>query len=220
MADCDVALGKPVDFEGKPVSEAKRLYETLFKLILVERAVLSGASESDALARFERLKSWLDSTDIYDAPASVRYHESIPHGLLAHTLKVYNEMCDLLKLDKFKGVSVQSAALVCLTHDWCKLGVYESFFRNVKNEETDEWDKVPSYRYTKKPQYPFGHGEASMYIAMQMFKLTKEEALAIRWHMGRWYVYDNALGDLQFANENYPLVLLLQFADSLAVANY
>lgn len=45
-------------------------------------------------------------------------------------------------------------------------------------------------------------------------------ALAIRWHMGRWNVVDSEVNDLQTANENYPMVHMIQFADQLSIVNY
>ena len=55
---------------------------------------------------------------------------------------------------------------------------------------------------------------------MKFFKLSQEEALAIRWHMGEYNVADNEMNELHYANENYPLVFLLQFADRLSITNY
>ena len=93
------------------------------------------------------------------------------------------------------------------------------YMRNVKNDETGIWEKVPSYKRIDA-SIPLGHGAQSMFMASRLFKLTADESLAIRWHMGVWNVSSNEYNDLQQANENYPLVHLLQFADQLSIVNY
>ena len=91
--------------------------------------------------------------------------------------------------------------------------------RNVKNEQTGKWEQVPSYR-RKGTGIPLGHGVASAYVANSFFKLSLEEWLAIRWHMGEYMCTNGESSELQDSIDNYPLVLLIQFADRLACVNY
>ena len=170
-------------------------------------------------SQFDRLMSWMSLTDFFTAPASTRFHGSFEGGLCEHHIDVYNETVDLLTLDKFKDVNPVSAYLVALVHDFCKIGVYESYMRNVKNEETGRWEQVQAFRYDK-PQYPFGHGVTSMYLISQFIRLTREEALAIRWHMSEYNCCKNEEGELQEARDRYPLVLLLQTADRMSITAY
>ena len=163
-----------------------------------------------------RANKWLASTDFYDAPASTKYHDSDPSGLLRHTLKVVNRTIDLITIDPFRSINVAEAIIVAITHDWCKINFYESFMRNVKNEDTGVWEQVPSYRH-KPSEYPFGHGVTSLYMAEKLFKLTLEQALAIRWHMSIYDVSDYQKSDLFDANEKYPMVMLIQMADQLSI---
>ena len=164
----------------------------------------------------ERAIKWLDGTDFYDAPASTRYHDSDPSGLLRHTLKVVNRAIDLTTIDPFKSVDIAEAVLVAIVHDFCKINFYESFMRNVKDDTTGEWSKVASYRH-KPSDYPFGHGVTSLYMAEKLFKFTLEQALAIRWHMSVYDVSDYERSDLFNANEKYPMVTLIQIADQLSI---
>ena len=55
---------------------------------------------------------------------------------------------------------------------------------------------------------------------MRLFRLTEEQALAIRHHMGVWNCADVEKGELQRANQTYPMVYLIQFADQLACTEY
>lgn len=168
---------------------------------------------------FDRFKAWMESTDFFTAPASTRFHGSYTGGLLKHHIDTYNQAINLLELDKFKDVNIYSAALCALTHDFCKIGLYEKYLKNVKNDETGKWEKQEAFKWDSV-QYPFGHGVTSMYLAQQFIRFTREEALAVRWHMGEYNVCANEMSELQEARDRYPLVLLLQTADRLAVTSY
>ena len=85
--------------------------------------------------------------------------------------------------------------------------------RNKKNEDTGQWEKVPYFAINDT--LPYGHGEKSVYILSGFFygdnRLTREEAFAIRYHMGFSGVEDkNTIGR---ALEMYPLALALNVAD-------
>lgn len=171
------------------------------------------------LDRTMKILERLHKTSFYVDPASSIYHESHPGGLIDHCLKVVNEICDLHKVTKFNKVPYDQAVLVALVHDWCKIGLYEQYEKNVKDDYTGKWRKVFAYRRKDAP-VPLGHGAASLHLAQQYFKFSLEESLAIRWHMGEYNVAPNEMNELHCANEQYPLVQMLQFADRLSITNY
>ena len=76
---------------------------------------------------------------------------------------------------------IESFTIVSLLHDLCKAGFYKTELRNRKNDR-GEWEKVPVY--TVDDQFPYGHGEKSVYLIERFMRLRTEEAMAIRWHMG------------------------------------
>lgn len=195
------------------------LYETLIVGVALIRAAANGTDPDNALPKIYPCLDWLRNGDFYTAPASSVYHDSRVGGLLYHTLNVVNQIRDCLQLEKFKSVRIENAVLVALVHDWCKIGLYESYTRNVKNEQTGQWEKVPAFR-RKTPILPLGHGTSSMFLARSYFRLTVDESLAIRWHMGEYNVANNEMNELHAANEQYPLVMLIQFADRLAITAY
>lgn len=181
----------------------------------------SASPDHKVWAQIKRCLEWLRTTDMYACPASTQYHDSKPGGLVYHTLKVVERIIQLAKSDPFKDlVALEDAVLIALVHDWCKLGLYDSYTRNVKNEQTGQWEKVPSYKYKEDRAFCLGHGVSSMYLAMMFFHLTMEECAAIRFHMSRWNCPDSEVNELQQANRLYPLVHLLQFADQLAIVRY
>lgn len=205
-------VGKPVEIAGKNMGELLDTYEEL----LVGAVSLEGDRTGQ---RYAAAIEWLRTTDFYTCPASTQYHEAFPSGLLVHTLTVYNRIAELLKLSAFKSVEPSAATLVALTHDWCKIASYETYQKNVKDEKTGKWVKETAYRKNQKG-VPLGHGTSSMFLASRFFHLSVDEALAIRWHMGAWYVTDSEVNELQKANETCPLVHLIQFADQLAITDY
>lgn len=204
--------------------KAKVVATTLNDLVdqyerLLGEVVFRRYPDETSMKCLRSLLEWLRSTDFYRAPASTRYHESMVGGLLVHTLNVYNNMLGLLKAPQFANVDIYSATLVALTHDWCKIDYYEAYEKNVKNEDSGQWEKQTAFR-TNQRNIPLGHGVTSMFLADKFFKLTPEEALAIRWHMDRFRVCEDEINELQKANETFPLVHLIQFADALSITSY
>lgn len=213
----EFAVGKPVTIEGQTMEELMTTYEELFigAYILAKKCPIIAGKP----APFTTTIDWLRTTDFYTAPASTKYHDSVPGGLLVHSLRVYNKMIELHNIPSFNKVNIAEATIVALAHDWCKIGYYESYERNVKNEATGKWEKVPAYKVNQKG-LPLGHGTTSLYILMKLMRITDEQALAVRHHMGVWNVSEPEKSELQRANAHFPMVYLIQFADQLACVEY
>lgn len=162
----------------------------------------------------EKLLDYLcNKSDFFTAPASGRFHSSYEGGLAQHSINVYQCLTDYLERERVKNtykitVSEESAAIAALLHDMCKIDVYVKDLRNVKNEQ-GKWEQVPYYRYEDK--LPYGHGEKSVYMISGFMRLTREEAMAIRWHMGFSGSEDSSLVGKAF--ESYPLAFALSTAD-------
>lgn len=152
-------------------------------------------------------------SDFFTAPASTRFHGSYEGGLLEHSLNVYHCLRDYLSRERARTVygmdyTEESIAISALLHDLCKINFYKTELRNTKNE-FGEWVKMPFYTIDDK--LPYGHGEKSVYIISGFMKLTREEAFAIRFHMGFSGIEDkNTIGN---AFEQYPLAFALCTAD-------
>ncbi len=163
----------------------------------------------------EELLNFLTSEqcDFFTAPASTRYHGAHEEGLLEHSLNVYDCLCDILARPRMREVygircSEESAAIVSLLHDLCKVNFYKTGSRNVK-DETGKWVSVPYY--TIEDTLPYGHGEKSVYMISGYMRLTRDEAFAIRYHMGFSGPEDaNQVGR---ALEMFPLAYALCMAD-------
>lgn len=156
-----------------------------------------------------------DASDFFKAPASTRYHGAYAGGLLEHSLNVYDCLCDYLSRSRAKekygmNYSPESVAIVALLHDLCKVNFYQETTRNVK--EDGVWKTVPYYSIDDK--LPYGHGEKSVYIVSGYMRLTRDEAFAIRYHMGFAGAESvNAIGNIGKAFEMFPLAFALSVAD-------
>lgn len=163
----------------------------------------------------EKLLAYLlsSNSDFFTAPASSRFHGSYKGGLVEHSLNVYDCLKDYLNRDRVKHeyglkYSEESIAIVALLHDLCKINCYEESFRNKKNE-SGQWIQVPVYEYNDK--LPYGHGEKSVYMISGYMRLTREEAFAIRYHMG--FAGNEDARNVGNAFEMFPLAYALHAAD-------
>ena len=163
----------------------------------------------------DRLLDFLENkSDFFTAPASARYHGAFEGGMCEHSVDVYHCLAAYLERERVQELygmeySPESVALVSLLHDACKIGCYKKSFRNVKNDATGQWEKVPTYTFDDP--LPYGHGEKSVYIVNGFVRLSREEAMAIRWHMGFSGPEDNrTVGQ---ALQKYPLAFALAVAD-------
>ena len=162
----------------------------------------------------KELLEWLKKTDFFVAPASTKFHSAVAGGLCFHSLQTYKRFKQNLeneyKEDLPNKASNETIAIIALLHDLCKVDCYKVEYRNVK--VNNEWTKQPYYAFNDS--LPYGHGEKSVYMISGFMKLTREEALAINWHMGgfdaRVLGGSYALGSVF---SQYPLAVLFHISD-------
>ena len=164
----------------------------------------------------QKLLDYLLSSDFFTAPASARFHSSYEGGLVDHSVNVYDCLTSYLNSPRTVDIigtqySDESIAIVSLLHDLCKIDVYKKGFRNVKDEK-GAWQRVDTFEYDDR--LPYGHGEKSVYIISGYMRLTREEAFAIRYHMG--YSSTEDPRNVSAAFEMFPLAFALSTADSEA----
>ena len=161
----------------------------------------------------DKLLDFLVKSDFFTAPASTRYHLACEGGLLQHSLNVYDCLVDILNRPRMKELygieySDESIAIAGLLHDICKVNFYKTSFRNVK-DENGKWVSAPYY--TIEDHLPYGHGEKSVYIVSGFMRLTRDEAFAIRYHMGFSGTEDT--NNVGRALEMFPLAYAVCCAD-------
>lgn len=162
----------------------------------------------------KELLDWLLKTDFFISPASTKFHSAVAGGLCFHSLNVYKRFLNNLKAeygDDYKNkISDESVAIIALLHDVCKTDCYKVDYKNVK--VNNEWVKQPYYSYNDS--LPYGHGEKSVYMISGFMKLSREEAMAINWHMGGFdsRVIGGFYGLSQVFSE-YPTAVLFHISD-------
>ncbi len=160
------------------------------------------------------LRAYLLRSDFFRAPASTRYHCAYEGGLCEHSVNTYRRLLKNVQneygAEWEQKFSHETVAICGLLHDLCKIDFYKQDFRNVK--ENGEWVKKPYF--AREELLPYGHGEKSVYIINGFLRLTREEAVAINWHMGG---FDSRVrggdGSVSEAFCKFPLALLLHVSD-------
>lgn len=165
----------------------------------------------------DKFLAWLETTDFFTCPASTRFHSNYVGGLCDHSVNVYHRYLSLIKNeygDNYNdNISDESIALIALLHDVCKVGTYKTEMRNVKRDGV--WVQEPYF--VTDEELPYGHGEKSVYIISGFMKLTREEAMAINWHMGGFDLRVKG-GSYSIADAYYkfPTAFLIHCADMQA----
>ena len=163
----------------------------------------------------DKLLDYLTSpaSDFFTAPASTRYHSAYEGGLCEHSVNVYRCLSAYLARPEVKeqyglSYSEETVAIVALLHDLCKVNCYKVSQRNVKDAD-GRWKSVPYFEFDD--QLPYGHGEKSVYIASGYMRLSRDEAFAIRYHMG--FSQEADARNVSAAFAAYPLAMALYVAD-------
>ena len=151
-------------------------------------------------------------SDFFTAPASTRFHGSYAGGLVEHSVNVYHCLKDYLSRERVRSVyrmeyTEETVAVAALLHDVCKINCYRPGTRNVK--EGGVWKTVDTFEYDDR--MPYGHGEKSVYIISGFMRLSREEAFAIRYHMGFSGTED--IRNVGASFEQFPLSFALCTAD-------
>ena len=156
----------------------------------------------------DKLLDWLLKSDFTTCPASTK------GGLIEHSVKAYKRFVRNLVKEYGENwqdhISEESAAMIGLLHDICKVGYYKQEMRNVK--EDGIWVQKPYY--TVDDKLPYGHGEKSVYIISGFMKLTREEAMAINWHMGGFDTrVQGGSYSISGAFYEFPVALIFHLSD-------
>lgn len=181
----------------------------------------------------------LTKTDFFTAPASKRNHMATVGGLCRHSLNVDDALCEIMltpgslwnqyAIDH--NITRETIAVVALLHDICKVNFYVDGFKNQKTYDPDKvaaadkwkrkkdgqgefiWETVPSYDIDDK--FPIGHGEKSLFMISQYIDLSRDEIMAIRWHMG-FTIPQPEWGTLNDAMDCSPFIIATHMADLTA----
>ncbi|ADL53241.1 HD domain-containing protein [Clostridium cellulovorans] len=157
----------------------------------------------------DKLIEWLQTkSDYFIAPASTKYHGNYEGQLARHSLNVFGLLHE--KNKRFDlGLSEDTIAITALLHDICKTNFYSLETCWTKGDN-NRWQSYDGYKINDG--MPLGHGEKSVIMIQNFIRLTLEEMLMIRWHMG-----NSEPSELQMqmnqAMDMYKSVIALHTAD-------
>lgn len=175
----------------------------------------------------DTLLEYLETKDFYTAPSSTKFHLNEDGGLCLHSMNVFETALKIYhNIDKpaiedgtanFPNeVSEESIAIATLFHDLCKM----DFYKKTEKWKKDEQGRWQSYTgYGIDDTFPLGHGEKSLLLLHTHLKLTAQEMLAVRWHMGMFDMGESGSAQsfaFREALNRYPLVAIVHAADFLA----
>jgi len=172
-------------------SDIEKQYRQLLSKIVTRK---------DECERFIRFLE--DETTWLTAPASTKYHLSIEHGLIIHSVNVAEIMLTLKNV-LLPEIPDESCVIVGLFHDVGKIGMPHAP-RYIKKDS--------SYAYNEN-QVEMSVAARSLYIVSKFISLTDEEAQAILYHDGQYIVENKPI-----AHRECPLTLIVTFADTWATA--
>ena len=172
----------------------------------------------------EEVINYLEESGFFLAPASTGHHLSFEGGLMEHSMNVYDmaiamrEPIVTMKQEIEEKLPEQSIIISALLHDICKANIYK---------KVQKWDFAKDGTPEQKEKYttnysemPVGHGEKSVITLLSIgLKLTLDEMVAIRWHMGAWdlaFQSYEAKSNINEAGNRHPLLALIQSADNMA----
>lgn len=177
----------------------------------------SAKLENQRIARYEmsakqagmgdeinELKGWLIEKGFFRLPASIKFHGKKEGDLFEHSMAVTEELMSLTKLNYLKWQDQRSPWLIGMHHDICKLFMY-------KEDPT----KGNGFAYSNSERFLPGHGEVSVMYLQNFIKLTPEEMMCIRWHMGAYDDKEN-WEYMGRTIHQYPNILYTSLADMLA----
>ena len=140
----------------------------------------------------DALLAWLEKSDFFTAPASTRFHLSEPGGLVKHSIHVYERLREMFSNELERNTDGPV----------------------ILSDEDEEKIAICGLLHDICKVNFYGHGEKSVYIISGFMKLTREETMAIRWHMG-FSDNDFKAGGFSVGNafEKFTLALLTHLAD-------
>ena len=186
-------------------ADPKVLYDTLLVSCLVRRGTTHN---------IQAVISWLESTDFYIAPSTTRGLDTIPGGLLQHSLKCATIAGALWRAGMIPEELLASTVLCALIHDWWKINRYVGY--TVSSGTADGIQKYSLDNYgTLLPT-----GTSTLYLAQQHVGfISEEEAQALVYAEGMWRCHDSEKDAMMQAMISNPLVIAVQTAETASYSN-
>lgn len=168
--------------------------DTIFNLRreFIEDMSAVGAADI-ALSAVDVLTEW----GFFNMPASTKYHGTREGDLYLHSKNVAHELKRITEACGVVWKDPRSPILVGYFHDLCKCDAYRHPVVAAKTLGGTSLVDASRWEH-RNDQLIAGHGDKSVMLASTLCKLTEEEMLCIRYHMGAyktddWDGFDRAI---------------------------
>lgn len=159
------------------------------------------------------INKFLEQIDYFNKPATTQRTGAYPGGLCEHALHVAHELGVLCNAYYPGRYTEEDVIKVALFKDIYRATMYEPYMKNVKNEETGQWEAVPSYRTSDGANRAvYGDIGFSSYMQIKnLIDLTNEQIEAIVHSRPSDFA-----PDIHDILRTYPLVTLTRMAEIAA----
>lgn len=152
---------------------------------------------------------YLLEVNYFEAPYTAQFGGNYPGGLCEHALKTFSELGTLCQAYFPGRYKEEDAIKVAIFKDIYRAELYELASKNVKNEQTGQWEAQPYYKTSENRSYYGNISFSSYMIARKFFDFTDEQVEAIINSSG----FDGNTVDLFAILKTYPLVGLTKMTD-------
>lgn len=178
------------------------------KFISILNSTLNKINQED----INNFIEFLDNSDFFTAPATIRYCLSQDGGLCEYTLQVYDNLVELYNTFSNTIYSTETLVKVGLLHSLYKINMYDKYLKNVK--VNNEWVQEESYKISETKE-TYGNGGLTSYvIASRYLPLSDEEIVAL---CNYDRVRDNNFLEMNNLLSNNNLLLLLHCANMITM---
>lgn len=159
--------------------------------------------------------NYLESINYFEAPATAQYTGAYAGGLCEYALKLAHEL-GVLCTAYFPGkYTAEDVLKVALLKDIYRSCMYVTYKKNIKNEETDQWETTMAYKTTDDRPVFGDLGFSSFMVLRNYVNFTDEQLEAIIHSTG----LNSYSVDIHEILKKYKLVALTRMADSV-VTNF
>lgn len=159
--------------------------------------------------------SYLESINYFEAPATAQYTGAYAGGLCEYALKLAHEL-GVLCTAYFPGkYTAEDVLKVALLKDIYRSCMYVPYKKNIKNEETGQWETTLAYKTTDDRPVFGDLGFSSFMVLRNYVNFTDEQLEAIIHSTG----LNSYSVDIHEILKKYKLVALTRMADSV-VTNF
>ena len=174
--------------------------ETNNKKRFKELLLQAGTLKPEKANGINKLLEWLENTDFYVAPASIKYNGNIDGGLCAAAVQTYDTL-EKLNIAFDEKLDEYSILIVSLLHTLGRINSFKKFVKgSYKKDENGAtvqpkvWEEKETWDYNDNPEMVLNEEIKSIFFIQHFIKLSKEEVEAISAYSWLAYNSDKEVG--------------------------